>query len=344
MARILYGVSGEGNGHAIRTEIIVDELLKKHTVTLFSHGKGYKYLKKRFPVRRILGFHMYYINNTVSSVLTGSINLVKFPFMALASLRYIPVFLTQKPACVITDFEPFLAYWAKVFGIPCISIDNQHSITNTAIHHLPAQWLPEAYSRFVVYTFIPNPRYCMVTSFFDRPVLKKNTFVFAPLIRKKVSLQKKQNKGHVFVYQTSPSYERLLSVLKQVKKKFIVYGYDKEKIDGNLHFKRFNDAEHLEDLATADAVIINGGFTVLSEALYLEKPIFAIPIKRQFEQIINGHYLNRLGYGIAVKDITVQNFELFLKNKEKYRKNIKKIQWDKNRKFFEKLEGVIQKL
>ena len=84
-------------------------------------------------------------------------------------------------------------------------------------------------------------------------------------------------------------------------------------------------------------MIINCGFTVLSEALYLKKPIFAIPIKRQYEQILNGYYLQKQGYGVAVKEITKSNFNEFLKNKKMYEKNIKKMQWDDNERLFEEL-------
>ncbi len=346
MATIFYGVAGEGNGHALRAHILIEQLQKKqkHTVHVFSHGKGYGYLKKFYTVHRILGFHMYYINNTVSSFLTGGINLLKFPLMLLASLRYPALFLTHKPDVVITDFEPFCLYWAKLFRVPCVSIDNQHSITNTAIEHVPGQRISELYSRAVIHSFLPYPQETLIMSFFFPSVVQKNTTVLPPLIRDEVQALKRKkhsSKGHIFVYQTSPSYTKMLSVLKHIDRKFILYGFDREEIVGNLQFKKFNDNEHLIDLATADAVIINGGFTTLSESLYLEKPIFAIPIHRQFEQIINGHYLNNLAYGMSVSDITLDNFSLFLKNKEQYRKNIQKINWDENKAFFLKLDAVL---
>ncbi|MBI5073410.1 hypothetical protein HZA99_06350 [Candidatus Woesearchaeota archaeon] len=345
MATIFYGVAGEGNGHALRAHLLIEHLKKKNTVHVFSHGKGYRYLKKFYPVHRILGFHMYYINNTVSSVLTGGINLLKFPLMLLASLRYPAFFLRHNPDLAITDFEPFCLYWAKIFRVPCISIDNQHNITNTAIEDIPSQKISELYSRAVIHGFVPFPAETLIISFFFPSLIKKNTTLLPPLIRHEIQELKKkkyQTNGHIFVYQTSPSYTKLISVLKQIDRTFILYGFNREEIVGNLQFKRFNDNEHLVDLATADAVIINGGFTTLSEALYLEKPIFAIPVHRQFEQILNGYYLDKLGYGVTVPEITAENFTLFLDNKEHYRKNIQKIHWDENKAFFEKLDITIE--
>ncbi len=347
MATIFYGVAGEGNGHAIRAKTIIDGLKKEHDVHIFSHGNGYKYLKQFFPLTRILGFHMYYINNTVSSFLTGTINILKFPLMMLASLQYPVSFLRHKPNIVITDFEPFVLYWAKVFNVPIVSIDNQHSITHTKIDNITGQWLNETYSKIIIHSFLPNPSKTIITTFFKSVVTKKNTVLVPPVVNKKIQEVKKlktKNKGHIFVYQTSPSYKRMIPILKKINKEFIVYGFNKEAKEKNLTFKKFNKEKYIEDLAGADAVIINGGFTTLSEALYLEKPIFSIPIKRQFEQIVNGHYLNKLQYGMAVKDITAQNFETFLKQKEAYKKNIRRIKWDGNKALFKILDLMINNI
>lgn len=341
MAIIFYGVAGEGNGHALRSAAIIEALKKKHTLHIFSHGRGYAYLKKFYPVTRILGFHMYYINNTVSSFFTGLMNIIKFPFMVLASLQYPYYFVREKPAVAITDFEPFVLYWSKLFNVPCISLDNQHSITETAVDAVPGQWLARVYSEAVINTFLPNPAYTIITTFFPEKTKKQNVILVQSVIRKEILGKKPAAKAHILVYQTSQSYAKLFSVLKSIPTQFIIYGFNRKCTDANLVFKKFNGESYMEDLRTADAVIINGGFTVLTEALYLQKPVFAIPIKRQYEQILNAYYLQKLGYGVAVKDITVSNFTEFLKNKKIYEKNIKKIKWDNNKRLFGMLEKLL---
>ena len=40
------------------------------------------------------------------------------------------------------------------------------------------------------------------------------------------------------------------------------------------------------------AVITSAGFTLLGEAVYLHKPVLAIPVEGQFEQILNAHYVD----------------------------------------------------
>jgi len=45
--RILYGVVGEGMGHAIRSRVVLEELVKKHDVQVVVSGRAHDYLQKR---------------------------------------------------------------------------------------------------------------------------------------------------------------------------------------------------------------------------------------------------------------------------------------------------------
>jgi uncharacterized protein (TIGR00661 family) len=44
-------------------------------------------------------------------------------------------------------------------------------------------------------------------------------------------------------------------------------------------------------------VIANSGFSLICEALYLGKPYLAIPVRHQFEQVLNAYYVDKMGYG-----------------------------------------------
>ena len=44
-------------------------------------------------------------------------------------------------------------------------------------------------------------------------------------------------------------------------------------------------------------MIGGGGFTLMGEAVYLHKPRLAVPVGRQFEQVLNARYLEHEGYG-----------------------------------------------
>ena len=46
-----------------------------------------------------------------------------------------------------------------------------------------------------------------------------------------------------------------------------------------------------------------GGFTLMSEAVYLHKPLLSVPVEGQFEQVLNALYLEKLGYGMYTKSL-----------------------------------------
>jgi hypothetical protein len=56
----------------------------------------------------------------------------------------------------------------------------------------------------------------------------------------------------------------------------------------------------VDDLASARAVVCTAGFTLLSEARHLGKPVLAVPNQGFFEQALNALYLRRSGKGDAV--------------------------------------------
>jgi uncharacterized protein (TIGR00661 family) len=97
-------------------------------------------------------------------------------------------------------------------------------------------------------------------------------------------------------------------------------------------------------LSACKAVIANGGFTLISEALYLKKPILSIPVKKQFEQILNAIYLERLGYGMYSKETNKENILRFSKNIQKYKKNLNKYNRYDNRESLKKIDDTIKSL
>lgn len=49
----------------------------------------------------------------------------------------------------------------------------------------------------------------------------------------------------------------------------------------------------------ADLVVVNGGFSAVSEALFMRKPMVVIPVPRHAEQWANGEGIRRLGLGMV---------------------------------------------
>jgi uncharacterized protein (TIGR00661 family) len=343
MVRILYGVCGEGGGHASRSKEVISYLRKKgHKVVCIAYGKSYELLHKYVKCYKISGLNISFKNNEADYVQTVIDNLKTLPDR-IEHLKNLSSFIEKfKPQLAISDFEPMTVTLANLHDIPLISIDNQHRITNAQIE------VPEKYNgaRIVADTIIratvSNTKACLVISFHPVKLTAPKTFIFPPILRSDILKLNPEKKNYILVYQTSETNKQMIEELKKVNENFIIYGFNLSKKEKNLVFKKRNEKGFIEDLKNCKAVITNGGFTLMTEALYLGKPVLSIPIIGQFEQILNAVYLEKLGYGKFAEKLDIKNLRNFLKNIKEYETNLKKYKREDNHRILNMLDELIE--
>lgn len=228
----------------------------------------------------------------------------------------------MKPDVLVTDAEPLSFYAARLSKLPCISIDNPQALLHRSYSISTKEIITCMIFRITLKLSIFQADKYLIYDFSNKQIPQENITFLKPLIQEGIRNQTPTNGNHIFVYQTSTTNNTLLSILKNINEQFIVYGFNKNHTMGNIHFKQFNENEFYKDIAHAKAVITSGGFTVLSEALYLKKPIFSIPLHHQFEQVINGKLITRLGVGISSKNVTKNKINQFLNNLDEYQKKL----------------------
>lgn len=318
--RIIYGVSGEGSGHSSRAKQMARHLIAAgHELVVVSYNRGYDALHSSFPCHEIEGLRIVSIDNRVSILRTLIGNLLKLPafYRSLKSLRQ--VFDDFKPELVISDFEPMTARLAGRRRLPLISLDNQHRMRfmeYTSPSHLRVdRWVTE----LVIRLLVPNPDVCLATTFLIGPVKNDRTFLFPPILREEVGNITPSEGEHLLVYVTN-QYDTLIASLHALSdERFIVYGYHKDEQSGNVQFKQFSTLGFLEDVASARAIIATAGFTLMSEAMYLQKPYLAFPMRGQFEQQLNAFCLEELGFGESAQNADPETLRKFLNHLPRYR-------------------------
>jgi len=323
--RVLYSVCGEGMGHAIRSGVILDKLTEDHEVLIFASDRAYKYLSSKFDnVHEIYGFNTVYEDNSVNDVKTFLRAMKTFPRDLKENLRLLyRIARDFKPDVVVSDFEFYASVVSNMLRIPLISIDNMHVITQCRIEYPERFRRDKLKAEAVVRSFIVRPRRYLITSYFFPEVKNPDKVsMYPPVLREEIMNLRPYYGDHVMVYQTSQSNRKLLEVLRSIDRKFTVYGFDREGVDGNLTFRRFNEDQFFRDFESAAAVITNGGFTLISEALYLRKPVYSVPVRGQFEQILNAVYLEKLGYGEFHEETERESLERFLGRLDIYRRNL----------------------
>jgi len=345
MAKIIYGVSGQGFGHAARSYETLTHLKKQgHKIIVLSYNQGAKFLKKDFKVLEIPGLGLNYQNNKVvywRTIYDNAMTIMREGKNWPKLYRKIKNF---KPDLFISDFEPLTAAIAHLEKLPLISLDNQHQLTNSKID------VPKKYKRdfitdsLIVKSMVWGADYYLITSFFKTKITKQKTFIFPPIVRGPVARLKTRTENFIFVYQNS-NFDDLIDELQKIKgEKFVVYrNVSGNKKVGNVTIKDFSHKNTL-DLASCKAIIGTAGLSLISEALWLKKPYFAIPVAHQIEQTLNAINLKKMGYGDWSEKISANKLEKFLKNIPKYRKNLQKRPKEDTTALYKKLDAIIESL
>ena len=346
MAKILYGICGEGLGHASRCRILINHLKKNHDIRIVAGGKAYKFLSKEFEnVEEIESPRLIYSDGDVRlfrsiiSMLYKSIS--KTPLSYLKIRKIIKDF---KPDVCITDAEPISHLAARFSKIKRMSIDNPQALVYRKYPIAIKEIVPWFVLIIALKLAMFGANKYIIYDFYDKKVKDPRVLFLKPLIQEGILKQKPKIGNHIFVYQTSASTEFIFEIFKKINERFVIYGFNKELIDENLIFRRFNETNFYNDISNAKAVITNGGFSVLSEALYLKKPIFSMPIKNQFEQVFNAKIIEKLGVGVYHNDLTEDILIDFIKNLNSYMVNLKSYTPGNQEKTLEIIEEEIQKV
>jgi uncharacterized protein (TIGR00661 family) len=99
---------------------------------------------------------------------------------------------------------------------------------------------------------------------------------------------------------------------------------------GNVTLKKFSEEGFIRELATSKAVITNGGFSLISEAVFLQRPVCSFPLGGQFEQFVNGAQVERLGYGRRFTEFTPDAVKAFLYDLGQFSENLSRYEQDGN--------------
>ena len=343
MARIVYGLSGEGSGHSSRSQQMARHLVEQgHEVKMASYDRGYLNLKDEFDILEIEGLSIANENNKVSKSKTLTDNLKKLStgWKTFGKLKN-KLFKEFDPKVVITDFEPMTAYLATSNDLPLITIDNQHRMRYMKYDGPENLEADRKITKGVIRAMVPKPDVSLVITFYESEATNRRTFFFPPILREEVLRAQPGTGDHILVY-LSFGFDSFIEQLKQFPREtFRVYGYDRVSQEGNLHYRPFSKEGFLADLASSKAVMATAGFTLMSEALWLKKPQLALPMAGQFEQQLNGHCLELMGLGKNAPEPNDETVGNFLYRLPEYQAALAKYQARDNTEILAKLDELL---
>jgi len=350
MAKIIYGVAGEGFGHSSRSHLIGRRLLDAgHDVMFVGSRKSLTYLKQYFAerVREIFGLSFAFEDGRIDKSETLKQNLMRIPEGNRQNdelfKRYFEPFA---PDLIISDFEPFSAWWAWRNRVPFISIDHEHVLTLCELEPVKGNWFSRVTaSVFTEFYYVGAVAYVLI-NFFKAPLRAETALLAPPVVRPVVASLTPTCEGHVVVYSTSAAgREQLIETLGRFPDyRFHVYGFDRSEETGNCLFKERSTEGFLTDLASCRGVIASAGFSLISECMYLRKKMLLLPIKGQYEQIMNAHYARKLGLGVSSPRLDESSIRQFSDELAKPVPVADDILWPDNDKCFDVVQQALNRL
>lgn len=341
MARIYFSMAGEGRGHATRVRSTVEQLRGRHDIVLFAPDDAFDLLSQtyagtRVRVHRIPGPRFYYRRD----------NNLDYPRTIAGGLRYLrrlpgiqrrlEEYMTRHPPdLVVADFEPALPRTARRMGVPFISVNHQHFLPACELSDLPG-WIRRHvfYMRYVVLAYHRGQRRTIVSTFFFPPVRRgwEHVELVGTLLRPELLDARPTRGGHVLAYIRKHEAPEIIDALRNCGRPVFVYGLGERPATGDLVYMPVNEKTFMEHLVSCEALVCTAGNQLIGEALFLGKPVYALPELNNWEQYINAFYVSKAGCGeySDYNRITPMKLKTFLGRADEYRGNMDR----------EKLNGI----
>lgn len=354
MAKFFISMSGEGRGHATRVRSLVERMRHRHEITLFAPGEAYEFLKSDYgdsPEVRLVeipGLKFHYVGGRLHLLKTIYEGLkfkqVTLPRVVRGLVEEIQI---HRPDVILTDFEPALPRAAEKAGRAYLSLTHQHFLLAYDLSWLP--WQLRFFAWFIslsVPMHYSRQQVTMISSFFPgelRPRWqRRGAIALGPMIRPEVrasalaaGIPVEQTPdlrpapspaGEPFFlsYLRKNSPPRILDEFEKSSLRIKVYGLGEQPPRGALSFHPIHPRHFVEDLVACSAVVSAAGNQLLGECMYLGKPVLALPETWHHEQLINAHFLRRMGCGefVPLEHFTTDHLLRFRQAVEGYRTKI----------------------
>jgi uncharacterized protein (TIGR00661 family) len=342
MKKILWGISGIGNGHFNRQAPIIAHYARTSRIVLFVYGESLRNARRVFGRDRNISIVEIDVpfwagkEGGLDFLKTARLNAGK-DFLSVTCRAYARAEkLIGKPDLVVTDYEPVSVGYGYACGAPVVTFDQQ---SKYLCGDFPKRLGGQAYAdettrlRF----FFPQAAERIACSFFRvhrKPGAPEVTIVPPPLKQAIVSLTRKPRQGERSVLVYISSQRKLVQPLEEVIRicgsqpgvKFHLFAKEVTRLHApppNVAVYRHGDQRFYGILAECNGIVSTAGHMLLSEAMYLGIPVYAIPLA-VYEQQMNAHVIARHGFGISFPRFEWRQLGAFIRGLDRFAAAIKK--------------------
>jgi len=289
-----------GNGHITRSIQMINSLKSEgFEVDIVTSGNNSQ-LKLPFEVKhRFKGLSFFYDRK-------GGINWIKTLLSINAKEFFKESIDLSSYDLVISDFEPVSARCAKKQNIKSIGLSNQYSFYSKKMKR---PFIKNIFSELFIKYFAKCDEHIGIG--YD----KFDNFIVLPIVNSDLLNKTNIDSNFYLIYLPSISSDTLIKEISKINSyNWKIYSPDiiENHKHNNIELKKLDKKEFTNDLLSCSGVITASGFSTTSEALVLNKKLWSIPIKGQYEQKCNAEFLKSLG--IFTKSFNSNNINKWLNN------------------------------
>lgn len=302
MARIAVSLCGEGRGHATRICTLIEQLVPRHEILVYTSGDATALLRSRFPeghgpvrIAEIPGIVFQYSGGRLDVMRSVAVGL-DYQARILGPLvdRLMNELEEFGAELAVTDFEPALPRAAKRLSLPFVSVDHQHFLLAYDLSSLPVALRCQAWLMSnAVWMYVSDAADTVISAFF-RPPLKRgweHAVQVGPLVRREITRAEPEDHGFILSYLRRHTPFDAIATLADCGMPVKVYGLGHREHVGNISFHAIDETRFVEDLARCRALVSAAGNQLIGEALHLGKPMLVLPERAHAEQMMNSHFL-----------------------------------------------------
>ena len=332
--KIVLGVCGFGLGHSARQRPILEGLLARgHDVVLVTNDQSHEFFTRHFPTVPNARVYVPVIHTTphgldFRATADDPRNVQPEAHSAFWDACGEIEQRLGRPDLVISDYDMVSAQIAYLFGAPLVTLDQQSKFLGYECPTIDA-FTPDEHRMRLGY-FFPKAEARYATSFFPVDYAAVDEYpvtILPPILGGDVKGKVPEPvDGYVTVYLSAASHigqslDDLLALFGQfTDHRFLCFvEAEATHFPDNVTLRPHSRADFIDCLRQSTAVVSTAGHNLITEALYLNVPMFLLPF-HHYEQQLNARIITDAGLGESGATLTRANLGAFLDNLDAYRR------------------------
>jgi len=323
---ILFLINGLGMGNSTRCHAVMQPLAERgHRIHVLTSGNGLKYFERQPEVATLHEMAAFFYSKRKGRISGWQTLLAGRQLLHLARDKraQLEKLLAQlKPAVAVTDSEYAIGPLRRA-GVPIVALNNSEVVVSDYL-----RWRDNPRAVRSQFWFIEFPDYLFHRHFCDlvlspaphpgparHPKFRRVGLIVRRAVRDAAQALAQSafpppHELRNVVFMLSGSIFASAIPLDTFEEPFHidVVGREGQSTPRVTYHGRLLD--NLPLLMKADALVINGGYSAVSEALALNKPTFVLPVAGHAEQYVNARLVAELGRGYVAHDETVMDMLL----------------------------------